>query len=601
MARKEKKLSPGEEKLQAIEQARVEAEKPPEPQKPLRLVQELQKLTIRPKGGGLCKLVFDKDHKPQKILVAKFVKHYKLAERGYKKWVEGGRKGPRTWRALWFIILKMRQLGSTTLFMAILYVLTRHHPETTGQLVAHLDNVARRQWNMMKRFYKFDKSRKPLEGDKPTKDGLVYDDSHGSECYAITSGGSHVGHGDTTQFSVLTEFSRWRKPEETLDGIDNSIPSPEETWLSIRITESTANGMANLFKNRWDQAKAGEVEDIPVFIGWKEDRTKRMEIAPNEVFVLDDIEAQFAKDYGLDLEQMKWARWMRNNKCRKSWDKFNEQYPISEEVAWMFSGFPVFDQVKVQRQMQSVRKPVFEGDIIIDPDSDDFQPKLVPQINGPLTIYEMPVAGKDYSFGWDTADGRKQDYTVGKGIRDDTDAEVATYRSNTLYPTNAGIKAVLLGIFYNYAFLGIERTPSGSTALSICEFGLRFDEQRGYPEVPAYPNLYYETIKDKKTLETKTVLGFTTSQKSKKHIIGKLSEAVGEDIIKVNSMTTLIQMQGFVNDPDAIGKKKWMQKNKDPLTDLPNDDDIMALAIAYEMRNTDARNKYFDSGVELVA
>lgn len=597
MARKKQEIPESEQKLRNLEQG----DKPPEPPKKLRLVQELQKLTIRPKGGGLCKLVFDERHKPQKKLVALFVKHYKLAEREYRKWVAGGRKGPRTWKALWFIILKMRQLGSTTLFMAILYVLTRHHPETVGQLVAHLDHVAKRQWNMMKRFYKYDENRLPLEGDKPTKDGLVYDDKHGSECYAITSGGSHVGHGDTTQFSVLTEFSRWRKPEESLDGIDNSIPSPDETWLSIRITESTANGMANLFKQRWDDAVSGRVEDIPVFIGWKDDITAREAIAPNEVFELDAIESEFARTHDLDMEQMKWARWTRINKCRGNWDKFNEQYPVAPHVAWMFSGFPVFNQAKIQKQIETAKKPVFQGDIIIDPDSVDFQPKLIEQVNGHLIIYEMPIPGKTYSFGWDTADGRKQDYTVGKGIRDDTDTEVATYRSNTIYPANCGIKAVLLGILYNYAFLGIERTPSGNTALSICEFGLKRNEQRRYPDVPAYPNLYYETIKDKKTQEVKTVLGFTTSSGSKKRIIGNLSEAVGEDIITVNNITTLIQMQGFVNDPDAIGKKKWVQKNKDPDTELPNDDDIMALAIAFEMRNTDARNKYFNSGVELVA
>lgn len=560
---------------------------PDDPQRPLRLVRELQKLTIRPKRGGKCKLVFDKDHKAQKRLVAKVVKLRKEAEKAYRN--------GQPWRPVRLIVLKRRQLGSTTLCMAILYILTRDLEQRSGQLVAHRKGTARKNWNMVKRFYQFDEDRKPLEGERPTKDGLEYTPGWGSECNILTAGGSNVGHGETTQYNVWTEFSRWPNQEEALDGLMHVVPDPVETWDSIIIIETTANGSGNLFHQMWDDAQAnegGEYSDwVPVFLGWKGDPLCQIEIGPNEVFVLDDEEQRFADTYGVDLEQMKWARKTRRDKCRNNWDKFNEQYPISPEVAFMFSGFPVFDLAIVQEMLTSAPTVAWQGDIQIGP-GDEFIPELVEQKNGPLIIHKMPETEKTYSLGIDTSDGRKQDWSVMKMMCDQDDEEVASYRSNTLYPTNAGIKAMLLGQLYNYAFMGIERTESGSTALSVCEFGLKVNEDKGWPDIPPYPNLYYDTRKDKKTEEITRTLGFTTSAKSKKRIIGRLSEAIGERELLVHTKGTLVQMSGFVNDPNAVGKKRWKQTKRDPQTELPNDDDIMALAIAWEMKNTTNRLQY---------
>ncbi len=59
--------------------------------------------------------------------------------------------------------------------------------------------------------------------------------------------------------------------------------------------------------------------------------------------------------------------------------------------------------------------------------------------------------------------------------------------------------------------------------------------------------------------------------------------------LKIYSRTTLFEMQGFVWDAE---KKTFRQNYKSPDARLAHDDEIMALAIANEMRSHNWENRF---------
>ena len=113
-------------------------------------------------------------------------------------------------------------------------------------------------------------------------------------------------------------------------------------------------------------------------------------------------------------------------------------------------------------------------------------------------------------FGMDVGEGVGADYTVIQVICDKTGEVVAVYRSNRVRAEMAGIDAYLLGAWYNFGLLGIERNGPGLATLAVCERGMA-----DYPQVTGYPNLYYHTFTDRKTLEETRRLGWITNKATK--------------------------------------------------------------------------------------
>ena len=156
---------------------------------------------------------------------------------------------------------------------------------------------------------------------------------------------------------------------------------------------------------------------------------------------------------------------------------------------------------------------------------------------------------------------------------------VAHYRDNRIQPQDFGIKSWLLGAYYYFALLGIERNSIGQVVLAVVEHG--HGDRSKYPQIRRYPHLYYETALDRKTIEETARLGFTTSRKTKTGALMRFAELVNDDDLEVFSVPLLLQMQGFIWDPD---RKCYLQQHKDPNSELLNDDGIIAAAIANEMR-----------------
>ncbi len=104
-----------------------------------------------------------------------------------------------------------------------------------------------------------------------------------------------------------------------------------------------------------------------------------------------------------------------------------------------------------------------------------------------------------------------------------------------------------------------------------------------------YPNLYYHTYTDRKIPEETRRLGWVTNRITKEAMLNRLAETIQDRGLCIFSKTTLLEMQGFVWDAE---KKTFRQHYKAPDARLAHDDEIMALAIANEMRSHTWENRY---------
>ena len=479
------------------------------------------------------------------------------------------------------VILKSRQLGMSTAAEAFLFYLTYFWPSTTALVIAHRRDSARQLFLMVKRFYTNLAAwrRKPLSGGRPHRDDLEYEAPHSSQYHVMTAGSEEVGRGWTLQFVHASEMAFWLDPEVSLTALSQAIPKPSETSFSAFIIESTANGQ-NLFKQYWDLAQDPHSDWTPLFYSWVNDPSCTIPIGPKETFVLDKEEQAFQQEHSLSLPQMRWCRQIREDQCHGSWARFNQEYPVSPAVAFVSTGFPVFRQ-KILADMAREAKdnpPVFVGQIEFLSSSEP-HPILVEMAYGPLQIWEQPDPGHEYFLGVDCSEGIGSDFNevivLSKGGEDIVVA--AQYRDNLIQPQEFAVKVWLLGAYYYFGLLGVENNNIGSVVLGVLEHG----DGDKFGRLTRYPRLYFETRKDiKNPMETQR-MGFRTGSKSKRPAISKLAELLADGDLRIYSTSLINQMIGFTWRPE---NKDFAQQTKDPISELYNDDGIMACAIANEMR-----------------
>jgi hypothetical protein len=288
----------------------------------------------------------------------------------------------------------------------------------------------------------------------------------------------------------------------------------------------------------------------------------------------------------LSPNQAKWAGYVRRNQCWNSWEKFHQEYPIVPDVAFTFSGMPWFDQGVLRMMLDRASKaPVIRGTIV---QGENGRPEFVARSDGSLEVWSQPQSGLTYSIGMDIGEGIGADYTVLHVLCNETCEIAATYRSNRIRPEDAGSDAFLIGAYYNYALLGIERNGPGSATLAVCERGTA-----DLPNLSGYPNLYYHIHTDQRTLIETKRLGWITTRMSKEAMLNRLARAVEERGILIRSPRTLLEMQGFIWDAE---RKTFRQNYRAPGSKLTHDDEIMALAIANEMRLHCFRTRFIPAG-----
>jgi hypothetical protein len=228
------------------------------------------------------------------------------------------------------LILKGRQQGCST------YVAGRFYHQTTMNkglrtfILTHEDAATQNLFEMVVRFHKHSPPCVTPSTSAENAKELFFDRLDSG--YKVgTAGTKAVGRSSTLQRFHGSEAAFWPHAESHAAGILQAL---SETPGSEGILESTANGVGNLFHQKWRDAERGIGEFIAIFVPWYWQDEYRKPVPPR--FALSPEEDEYKRLYRLDDEQMAWRR----AKIIELKDPvlFKQEYPATAAEAFQMSG-----------------------------------------------------------------------------------------------------------------------------------------------------------------------------------------------------------------------------------------------------------------------
>src|SRR5579863_2646226 len=327
-----------------------------------------------------------------------------------------------------FICLKSRQLGCTTISLAIDVFWMAMYPGTKGALVVDTEanredfrRTLRRYINSFPQGYFGEDFRIIKGGDN--KDGMTF--SNGSKLVFLVAGKSKTrvnwGEGKGFSFAHLSEVSKYGSVEG-LKNFEEALAQKNPDRLVIY--ESTANGF-NFFRDRWLEAKSDPFVQHAFFIGWwanpmnsisRDDPrfdqfgTKYASGEERELIkaVLDQYE------HRVTPEQLCWYRWREAQAAKFGADLLDQNQPWVEQQAFIATGFSFFQIRKISEDLQRLSAGGPEESQFLgyrfECENDFFAMKMLQETEDvdrvQLRVWDTPVPGGKYVIGADPAYGR---------------------------------------------------------------------------------------------------------------------------------------------------------------------------------------------------
>lgn len=263
-----------------------------------------------------------------------------------------------------FVFLKSRQLGITTVSLAIDLFWLAIHPGIMGALV--VDNEGNRDQfrSILTRYLEsfppgyFGNEFRVLKNNRY---GIEF--SNGSRLVYLVAGSRKTnvnwGEGKGFAFAHLSEVSKYGGAEG-LKNFEEALAQKNPNRLVIM--ESTANGF-NHWRDRWMEAKADIHVQRAAFIGWWANPNNNISRADPRytTYAADYLtgeEKELAdavlRQYGhrVTLEQVAWYRWRQDQAQKSGTDVLDQNQPWVEEQAFIATGFSFFQMRKISGDMQ---------------------------------------------------------------------------------------------------------------------------------------------------------------------------------------------------------------------------------------------------------
>jgi hypothetical protein len=503
----------------------------------------VRNLYIKNKKGQLVKLI---PNAAQKALV----------EAVLKDLAEG--------RQVRYIVLKARQMGLSTIIEALCYWWASTHPYVQAAIAAHEAKANENIFRMFQRYYEnTGKAFKPAT-KYYTKNELTFDNDKGtglkSQISTFVAKGS-TGRGGTNVFLHGSEVAFWENADEVVSGLLETVPMLPETFIFL---ESTANGVGGYFYDEWQLAKRGESEFKPFFFAWHGHEEYEMNVPPKMKLDTDERElCKMFKDLGYPEKSWKRKLMWRRSKLKRfksNPDKFMQEYPSTDQEAFIASGRPVFN-IKQLIQMERIAEREKFRYAYLHGNWKRVTAEFTD--NSPLKIWDEPAKGEKYVIGVDVAEGLEHgDYSVVDVMRLRDLKTVARWRGHT-DPDLLGEEVCAIGWYYNTALVGVESNNHGLTTL-----------QRVRDKF--YRNLYMREQGMEELFEQSTSkMGWLTNRKTKPLMIDELAKALRDNDIIDYDVTFIRECMTYVRDDRGLTNAQEGQ----------HDDTVMAKAIALQLSN----------------
>lgn len=333
----------------------------------------------------------------------------------------------------------------------------------------------------------------------------------------------------------LSEVARWANASQTLTSLLQAIP--DEPGTSV-IFESTAMGVGGEFHRRYMEAKEGLSGYVAIFIAWFENPEYAFPLREGEIFDWDDKddapfgnEIKLQKRFKLSDEQLKWRRITIRDKCNGKLTTFQQEYPSTDEEAFLTSGSKKYELEIIETAEKHVLPPIAIGELFESPETKI--PVFQNNRKGNLQIWEFPVPGRQYVISADVGEGVSDgDYSVATVWDHHSWEQVAMLRGKCS-PEDFGGSLYDLGRYFGN---GLVAPESNSVGLTSCVILKNL----------GYPNLYYTRKKDEKTNERTRKIGFLTTSRTRSIGIGLLGKAMKEDDIIIRAKEIIEEIKTFV-------------------------------------------------------
>ncbi len=487
-------------------------------------------------------------------------------------------------------ILKSRQQGATALCVALGMWWACCHENASYAVVAHKETSASSIYDRARMIYNsLPKELKPMTS-KFNSERIFFDGDAGeiqglrSRVFFGTAGGGELFRGETINFLHKSEKAFWDDNGGLLDkSLNATVPKLPGTFI---IDETTANGY-NRFKDEWDRSVRGENDYTPIFLPWY--LSEEYALKTPKGFTMTEDEKKLALKYDLTKEQIYWRRYTIDNDFEGRELFFDQEYPISPEVAFIASGMGVFGGDLTREGYNNVCAPTREDliGVIAEPLLVFEQPEVFEEIEyGDKVVFDEEkqewvnihndiIVGQttrvaNYTIGIDTS-GLGQNWNVIAVWHNIKKKCVAVWRQQTISEENLADIVIQIGKKYNNALVACETNYSHSV----------YD----YLVAKGYKNLYLRENTDSISKVPRGAYGWYTTNRSKTAIISTLKKTLTET-------------------PDAIKDKEfWFEAEyfllEDPAKNIMNsatghnDDNIMAQAIAcYVCSSFQAKQTY---------
>lgn len=410
--------------------------------------------------------------------------------------------------------------------------------------------------------------------------------SNGSVSKCATQGGSaDTDRGLTYDFLHLSEIPSWetRRQETSAKDVAQSLLNTVPLKTGIIIIESTSKGAHGLFYDMCMQAmnnvKGNDYKYM--FFTWldnkeyiweastpeliKEDEFNHLQLQKaaeskdptlfNEIcdfYEANALERERIQRFGLHPNQLRFWRFTVVNNCGSDQDRFDEEWPMSPELAFISGGSALFAATTVQRLRRDAKKG----------ESGMMAGGQFSRGPGAWNRFQKPLSGHTYIVSSDSCAG-------GKGKRDDyasitvldrvTSEEVASFYDKTP-PDQLAHEMSEAAVYYNEALCAPE--IEGPGLLTVHTLAKEHPERNIYRRFSEAGKVGVSGTRE---------LGYSTNQKTRHYMFGLFESAVRTDRVKVNSLHLIEEMSHLRRNP---------RTNKPEAAPGYHDDATISMAIA---------------------
>ena len=479
------------------------------------------------------------------------------------------------------LILKGRQFGFSTLIDLLIFAIAMTTPNTNAVVIAHDAESTEKLFRAVRRAYDSLPPHKRATTKYSNKRELLWGDIN-STFYVGTAGAKDFGRSSTIHLLHCTEVSKWPDAEKLLTGLLQAVPESGMVWI-----ETTANGFGDYFCTEYWRAKEGKSSYASRFFPWFEHAEYRRDPAKSPAPDAEDlkIEPQLVAAFGVDEWQLAWRRWKKSEPGMGG--KMAQEYPSTDEEAFILSGDPYFDAGKLSTIAISLKE-------YSKPDGVDQRLAAGTKLRtafdeAALRIYLWPTAGRQYVIAADTAEG-----LTGEGDHDFDSADVIDVSSWEQVATitgqwdthDFGIMLADLGKLYNTALTAPERNNHGHAVINAMIHSAHYPQQRPNWPFGLYLHQEYDDQRRKEEQEPARP-GWPSTIRTKYFALDLLATAIVDGSIVIRDKETISQLRTYVKLPG--GKAGGLAGS--------HDDKVMSLSIAVAVLQGRPKPRTFSGAV----